>query len=242
MPGFMTEFGAVRGNKNEVKHISSNLAWNSVFVPVKTGRHVNQYDPDPTDAPQMPHRCPTDPLPLADLLHAADKHMQSWTYWQLKRFHDFTTVSCCNGRHFDRHKWCRTRNSTHQFNSSQVQRWRSHLYPRWKGWSQQAQCPLTQLGLVHLVLSYAPSYENSSSGLPLNDYRPIIWFTYPIHMLRDLAPGTRPATEVGKASWISCTLARLATIFRGKFHLLYPFPSPKSFPILSLQPNRRKSH
>ena len=56
MPGFMTEFGAVRGNKNEVKHISSNLAWNSVFVPVKTGRHVNQYDPDPTDAPQMPHR------------------------------------------------------------------------------------------------------------------------------------------------------------------------------------------
>jgi len=48
MPGFMTEFGAVRGNKNEVKHISN-------------------------------------------LLHAADKHMQSWTYWQLKRFHNFTT-------------------------------------------------------------------------------------------------------------------------------------------------------
>ena len=90
----------------------------------------------------------------------------------------------------------------------QVQRWRSHLYPRWKGWSQQAQCPLTQLGLVHLVLSYAPSYENSSSGLPLNDYRPIIWFTYPIHMLRDLAPGTRPATEVGKASWISWSMIK----------------------------------
>lgn len=30
------------------------------------------------------------------------------------------------------------------------------------------------LVLRNLVLSYAPSYENSSSALPLNDYRPII--------------------------------------------------------------------
>ena len=44
-----------------------------------------------------------------------------------------------------------TRSTAEKFDVSgvwcQVQRWRSHLYPRWKGWSQQAQCPLTQLGL-----------------------------------------------------------------------------------------------
>jgi len=50
MPGFMTEFGAVKGNHNEMKHISN-------------------------------------------LLHTADKHFQSWTYWQLKKFHDFTTAN-----------------------------------------------------------------------------------------------------------------------------------------------------
>ncbi|CAK9048885.1 Endoglycoceramidase (EGCase) (Glycosphingolipid-specific enzyme) (GSL-specific enzyme) [Durusdinium trenchii] len=48
MPGFMTEFGAVGGNKNEMKHITN-------------------------------------------LLDAADKHFQSWSYWQLKTFRDFTT-------------------------------------------------------------------------------------------------------------------------------------------------------
>lgn len=48
--GFMTEFGAVRGNSRELAH-------------------------------------------LRDLLQAADDHLQSWTYWQLKKFRDFTTAN-----------------------------------------------------------------------------------------------------------------------------------------------------
>ncbi|CAE7153494.1 unnamed protein product [Symbiodinium pilosum] len=48
--GFMTEFGAVGGNRLELVH-------------------------------------------LTNLLEAADEHLQSWTYWQLKKFKDFTTAN-----------------------------------------------------------------------------------------------------------------------------------------------------
>lgn len=69
MPGFMTEFGAVKGNRNEMQHITSHLAVNCT-------------------------RCMSNSASICfpDLLHAADKHFQSWTYWQLKKFDDFTTA------------------------------------------------------------------------------------------------------------------------------------------------------
>ena len=48
-----------------------------------------------SNLPQPTRPKPTQiyPKPLPDLLYAADKHLQSWTYWQLKKFHDFTTAT-----------------------------------------------------------------------------------------------------------------------------------------------------
>lgn len=73
MAGFMTEFGAVKGNRNEMKHITSHLA---------------------STVPGSHETCPLASICFSDLLHAADKHFQSWTYWQLKKFDDFTTAPC----------------------------------------------------------------------------------------------------------------------------------------------------
>ena len=166
----MTEFGAVRGNKNEVKHISSNLAWNSSGICY----------PDPTDAPQMPKKRSSCHLQICCMPPTS-----TCRAGLIGSSRDSTTSLPCLAAMVDILIDTSDAAEPETPTSSTADKF-DLLCPVPSPTMEKPSLPkMERLKSTSSVPSHAawscsscsvlcPFYENSSSGLPLNDYRPII--------------------------------------------------------------------